>query len=102
MEEIITPAGKVSSGHWGQGASLVPPYLDGERNFLEKRILKYGDSVRENISMDYDLPGLAEAVKTKDVKNARYDLIEQTIEDDGYTTTYWFNRETGMLDFVIR
>jgi hypothetical protein len=102
FQEIVTPAGKISSGHFGRGASWVPHWLGGEKFFLERAVLKYGSSVKENVSMDYELPkDFKEHFDLSSYKNNTYDVIESVHEDIGTTRSLWFNRKTGMLDFSI-
>lgn len=101
VEEIVTTVGKISSGHFGRGASWIPRYLDGERYFSEFAVLKFGDYVKENMTMDYDLPKLKEHVKAKNIEEVKYDVLEHVKSDMGIRRTYWFNKNTGMIDFAI-
>jgi hypothetical protein len=101
IEEIITPLGKVTSGHMGRGESWIPFYLEGERAFMEAGILKYSTSVKENMTMDYKPSGLEEFIAAKNIEQAKYDVIEHLKSEKGFRRTYWFNKETGMLDFAI-
>jgi hypothetical protein len=101
VEEIVTAAGKFTSGHIRYAESFMPAYLDGERWVVEYSLLTHGDRVQEDRRMDYDLPELAEPLRSKDLENSRYDVIEDIKDDVGLVNTYWFNRETGMLDFLI-
>jgi hypothetical protein len=101
IDEVVTPAGKLTSGHIGFAESFIPTYLDGERWFFEYSLLKAGDRVREDVVMDLQLSILQDWFKRKDLENTRYDAIEDIKDDVGLINTYWFNRETGMLDFLI-
>ncbi|MHC4477350.1 MAG: hypothetical protein ACYTEL_17015 [Planctomycetota bacterium] len=101
VAEIVTPAGKFTSGHITYAESFLPAYLDGEKWVNEYSLLKYGDRVKENVSMDYDLPRLAETIGSKDLGNTKYDVVEDKKDDVGLVNTYWFNRNSGMLDFLI-
>jgi hypothetical protein len=102
IEEIVTPAGETSGKNrtFGHAASLIPTYLDGEQLFIAASLLKYGHRVLENQSMDYDIPVLKEALAAGSVGDRRYDVIVQE-KDNGFNNTYWFNCDSGMLDFYI-
>ena len=100
VEEIITPAGKISSGHFGFGGSAVPAYLDGEGYFSGAALLKHGDCVRSNVPMEYALPGLAELAEK--AKGKMYDVILLAEDGSDVTDEYWFDQEAGMLGFVVQ
>ena len=108
LEEIITPAGKISDGRLGRGASWIPKYLDGktggsipDRDFT----FKLAGQVEIDVEMDENPPGLEEYTKKARENGVRYDVIVVERKDPGaggydVLTKYWFNRDTGMMDFA--
>jgi len=107
VREVVTPVGKISSGHLGRGESWVPYYLDRSPGLANRTLLNLGKYVHENVPMNLDLPALGDVLQETNIKKHTYDVIEAINlgpprDVVWLSTTYWFNRDTGMLDLVIR
>jgi len=99
FREIITPAGKFSSGQVGMGESFIPQYLDGEMYFLEGTLLQRGH-LREGVAWTLPAPSQEFESYLNKQPQARYNVIENLKRIDGYLVSYWFSEETGLLERV--
>jgi len=106
FKEIITPAGKISSGQVGRGASWIPQYNSGAFcfNLGTSYVLAEADSLEEDVAFTMNPPGLEEYAKRATDKAALYDVIvdyrKQAVVGGDLLTKFWINKKTGMVDFV--
>jgi len=102
IKEIVTPAGKISSGFFRSGESNIPVYLEGEELFSEALLLKHGDRIERARTMDLELPGLEDSVARAWQDRTQYDVI--VLYQDAppkLRRDFWFSRDTGMVEFVV-
>ena len=100
VREVITPAGKLSSGHVGFGESFIPAYLEGEQYFLELTLLKCGSSVQEGVPWTLPAPSQEFDSFLNSQPQARYSVIKNLNQGDGLMESYWFNEQSGLLERV--
>jgi len=85
---------------WSHARSWIQGYMDGD--FVLVYILaEHGADIKTDVTMDYDLPGLESYVKRARAAHARYDIVDEDAPQMGVKKEYFFNRETGMLDFCV-
>jgi hypothetical protein len=97
--EILTPAGKISSGWFGLGGSQTACYIDGEFFFSEGGLLELAANVRHGMKMQHRIPYLATYVDA--IGDGTYDVIGVASARSGAVREFWFCEETGMLHFAV-
>jgi hypothetical protein len=96
VREIVTPAGKFSSGHVGMGESWITAYLDGEI-FPELSLLQCGH-LREGVAWTLPAPSQEFESYLNKQPQARYSVVQTFNRDDGWVQSHWFNEQTGLLE----
>jgi len=99
IEETVTPVGRVSNGYYSAGENQVPFYMDGEVLFRPGDLLERADRVQTDSAMTKSLPGLQDYVDAH--RGSRYDVLALTVAASGTSWEFWFNRESGLVDFAI-
>jgi len=101
INQVVTPAGSFTDGSRGMPESWIPTYLDGEFLYAPGGILQLCDRLRRDVPMDLEVPEMAQLGHDPSQTSNRYDVLENDCPDYGFRRSFWFNRQTGMLDYVI-